>query len=75
MDDENFIPMNYQDWRHCITVKCGIPLTQTYVEERLRSFENKNSESTKRFIKLYGEEYTDQVIAWFNLAKHELQNR
>ena len=75
MAQGNYIPLNYDDWKHCITEKCGIPLTKVFVEERLASFENSNSEHTKRFIRIYGEKYTAQIISWFNLAKHELENK
>ena len=26
---------SYQDWKHCITELCGIPLTQAFIEQRL----------------------------------------
>lgn len=75
MDQENYIPLNYEDWKHCITEKCGIPLTKAFIEERLNSFQDVNSNYTKKFIRIYGESYTGQIIAWFNLAKHELENK
>lgn len=28
------IPRNYEQWRHCITVECGIALTPTFLSER-----------------------------------------
>lgn len=30
----SFVPKTYGDWKHCITVKCDIPLTPDYVAER-----------------------------------------
>ena len=74
MAEENNIPFNYDDWKHCITVKCGIPLTKKLIEERLASLSNKKSGYTRKFIQVYGEEYTNQVISWFSLAKHEFKN-
>ena len=31
----NYIPQTYDEWEHCITVKCGIPLTPAYVAGRI----------------------------------------
>jgi len=49
-------------------------LTKKFIDERLASLNNEKSEDTKRFIKLYGAEYTHQIISWFALAKHEITN-
>lgn len=73
-NEESYYPRNYQDWKQCITVKCGIPLTLEFIDDRLISLNDKKSEYTRRFIKLYGEEYTNQIISWFALAKHEITN-
>ena len=35
MDTDKSIPTNYAEWRECITVHCGIPLTPDYITERL----------------------------------------
>ncbi|MDD0930201.1 hypothetical protein [Xylella fastidiosa] len=34
------IPNTYEAWRHCIEHRCNIPLTQTYIEERLAALSN-----------------------------------
>ena len=75
MANEDFIPMNYNEWKYCITVKCRIPLTKKFVEERLKVFTNDNHEYTHRFKELYGEEYTTQVVSWLNSAKNEFRNK
>ncbi len=75
MAKDDLFPLNYEDWKHCITVKCGIPLTKKYIEERIVTLNNVKSEETKKFVKLYGEDYTRQVISWFVLAKDEFANR
>jgi hypothetical protein len=75
MTKEDYIPLNYEDWKHCITDKCGIPLTKEFIEERLVSFNDVNNDYTKKFIQVYGENYTRQIISWFVLAKHEFENK
>lgn len=61
----DIIPHNFQDWKHCITVKCGIELTPDFVIQRLANMENKESAANRDFIKLYGEEHFNQVREWF----------
>ena len=75
MAKEDLFPSNYEDWKYCITVKCGIPLTKTFIEERLSIFSDQKHEETNRFIRLYGEDYTRQIISWFALAKNESENK
>ena len=50
-----FLPQNYQEWQHCITVDCGINLTPDYVNQRLLALNDKKDYHTKKFVKLYGE--------------------
>ena len=52
--DELF-PRHYDSWKRCITVKCGIPLTRQYVEDRIKTLSDQNSAERKKFIDLYGE--------------------
>ncbi len=75
MSDSNldYIPRNYEDWKFCITKKCGIPLTKDYIEKRLAAFRDLNSDHTKKFIEIYGEQYTNQIISWFVLAQDEFK--
>ncbi|MEM1111903.1 MAG: hypothetical protein AAGI11_08340 [Pseudomonadota bacterium] len=65
-------PQSYDEWKHCITVECNIPLTTGYVEERLAVWRNEASEETKRFRRLYGDDYWRNVIAWFEQAEAEI---
>lgn len=30
----NIITSTYEEWHHCITETCGIPLTKSYFEQR-----------------------------------------
>ena len=75
MAKENIIPLNYEEWKYCITEKCGIPLTKDFIEERIASLKDNTNEDTRRFIKLYGDRYTSQIVEWYVLARHELENK
>lgn len=65
-------PENYEQWKHCITVECRIPLTPSFVSQRLASWRNDSSEETLRFRRLYGDGYWQLVISWFEQAEREL---
>ena len=66
------MPSTYEEWKHCITVECGLALTPQYVEKRIAALTSNNDEHTKQFVKKYGPEYTQQVIAWFKEAQSRL---
>ena len=40
------IPHTYDQWRHCITVECGLALTPVSIAERLAVWRNAQSEET-----------------------------
>ena len=56
----------YEAWRHCIEVKCGIPLTQKFVHSRIEELNDVTNKHTAEFVKLYGEEYKNKIVEWFN---------
>jgi hypothetical protein len=56
---------SYEEWRHCIEVKCGIPLTQTFVLKRIEELNDLDNKDTQEFIKLYGKPYKNQIVEWF----------
>jgi len=62
----------YEDWKHCITVSCGIPLTLDYVEKRIDELKDPNDFGTQKFKKTWGDEHREQIISWFEKAKAEL---
>ena len=66
-------PENYADWKECITVYCGIPLTLAYVEQRLSALRDPSDYSTRRFIEIHGEAYLARIIGWFEQAERELR--
>lgn len=64
----DLIPRRYEDWRHCITQICGIPLTEPYIRERIRALNNNRDHMTTGFVQLYGEAQRQQTLAWFERA-------
>lgn len=66
------IPRTYEEWRVCITEKCGIPLTLAFIDERLRALRDPRDAMTARFRALYGERHVAQTIAWFERARAEI---
>ncbi len=63
------IPTNYNEWHHCITVECGLTLTPEYISERITALQSDKDEHTRQFVRLYGEPYRQQVLAWFEHAQ------
>lgn len=66
------IPCSYDEWKHCITVLCRIPLTTAFVEARLASLADPRDYGTQRFVETWGEAHLKQVKAWFLDARAEL---
>lgn len=62
----------YDDWKHCITVECGIPLTAAYVDERIAALKNPNDHHTRKFRSEWGDAHLAKVIGWFEAAKREV---
>ena len=67
------IPQTYEQWRHCITVDYGIPLTRKFVEDRLLALQAPAKEEARRFAQIYGEAHLQQVRAWFGQSCRALQ--
>lgn len=61
----------YDEWRHALTVHCGIPLTRAYAEERVAALKDPNDRITGEFTKFYGETYLRQIVTWFERAARE----
>ena len=64
-------PTTYDQWRHCITVECGIPLKPDYIEQRLQVLRNRDAQETARFGSLYGDDYLAVVLNCFERASRE----
>lgn len=68
----NIIPTTYEEWHHCITETCGIPLTKPYIEQRIKALDDFNDHMTKSFVRLYGEPQRKATLAWFERARQEI---
>jgi len=62
----------YEDWKHCITVLCGIPLTSEYIEKRLLELENSSDYGTRKSKETWGNAHHERVISWFRRAETEM---
>ncbi len=63
---------SYEDWKHCITVLCGIPLTASFVEQRLTDLRDPADHKTQKFVATWGEQHHLRVIEWFEQAQREV---
>ena len=67
------VPTTCEDWKYCITETCGIPLTASYVADRIAALSNSNDFHTQKFIERWGPEHLARTIEWFNQAARELE--
>ena len=67
------LPRTYDEWKYCITVKCGIALTQDYINERLRALSTLNDHATAKFVEMWGSEHYQKTVSWFELAASEFE--
>jgi len=65
------IPQSYEQWRHCITVECGLALTAEFIRERLAVWCDEGAFETSRFRELYGDSHWQAVVGWFERAGRE----
>ncbi len=63
---------SYEDWKHCITVLCGIPLTEPYIEQRLAELRDPSNGTTQKFVTMWGEDHRLRVVGWFEQAQQEM---
>ena len=66
---------SYEDWKHCITVLCGIPLTKSYIEQRLTALRDPANNTTQKFVPMWGEQHRLRVIGWFEQARQEVDGK
>jgi len=69
---KEIFPSNYASWRYCIEVKCNLQLTPKFIDTRIAVLSNPKNEESKRFAKLYGTSYRNQVLTWFQRAADEV---
>jgi hypothetical protein len=65
-------PSDYESWRYCIEVKCGVGFTPEFLQERIAVLGDPRHEESQRFASLYGEAYLKQVLTWFERAAGEM---
>ncbi|QJD95458.1 hypothetical protein HH214_06000 [Mucilaginibacter robiniae] len=63
-----YLPQNYQEWYRCITVDCKIEPSAEFFKQRIQALLNESDSYTQDFISLYGIEYHQQVVQWFEQA-------
>lgn len=63
---------SYEDWKHCITMLCGIPLTGPYIEQRLAALRDPANNTTQKFVAMWGEQHRLRVIGWLEQAQQEM---
>ena len=68
-------PQNFQEWKYCITVECGITLNASFINQRLSVWRNENHEETRRFRQRYGDNHWHSVIGWFAEAERQLADQ
>lgn len=69
---DDVIPLSYEQWRHCIEVRCQIRLTSAFIRERLAELQEEKHEKTREFARLYGADHLERTIAWFRRAADEM---
>lgn len=72
MVDSSLIPLTYAQWRECITIKCRVRLTRAYLEDRIASLADPETNENRGFRRLYGEAHFEAVRRWFQKALDEL---
>lgn len=65
----SIIPKTYEEWTHCITVECGLELTQHFISQRISALKDDRDYYTQQLVKLYGQEHRQQVLGWFSQAQ------
>ncbi|MEM9670635.1 MAG: hypothetical protein AAF950_17095 [Pseudomonadota bacterium] len=68
----NPMPQTFEEWEHCITVKCGISLTAEFVLGRINALEDRTDIRTRKFIDYWGENHHLQTLEWFRQAASRL---
>lgn len=68
------LPKTYKEWKYCITIKCGIELTEDYIRERLDTLSNLNDYGTGKFVKMWGVAQHHKTVNWFQQAAQEIES-
>jgi hypothetical protein len=73
--DTPLIPETYEQWRHCIIELCKQPLTLVYIDVRIKALNDSHDDSTRKFVKLYGEQQRLKTLQWFEQEKNMLNQK
>jgi hypothetical protein len=65
------VPRTYEEWKHCITELCRIPLTPAFIEARIDALVDPKDYGTQRFVQTWGIAHLERVRAWFERAQRE----
>lgn len=65
-------PQNFNEWKYCITVECGITLSASFIAQRLSVWKDENHEETRRFRQRFVDNYWRSVVGWFTQAEVEV---
>ncbi len=63
--EKSDLPTTYDEWFHCITVKCRVRLTPEFARERIAALGNVESPEAVRFAKIYGQTHRERVVEWY----------
>ncbi|MEZ5846085.1 MAG: hypothetical protein R3C70_04970 [Geminicoccaceae bacterium] len=69
------IPRTYEEWEHCITVRCGLAPTADYAASRIEALQNERDFHTQKFIEIWGESHRVQILQWFREAAARVSER
>ncbi len=58
------IPVTYHEWRQCITQRCGVELSASFITGRLRVMSDPEAPASRLFARCYGMEHYRRVITW-----------
>jgi len=64
----NDIPSTYEEWVHCITVRCKVALTPEFARQRIATLGDPRSAEAVKFVQLYGEPHRARVVEWYRRA-------
>ena len=68
-------PQNFNEWKYCITVECGITLSASFISQRLLVWRDESHEETRRFRQRFGDNYWHSVIGWFTQAEEKFAEK
>lgn len=67
------LKQSYQEWKQCIFEDAQKPVTKEFIAQRLAVLKNVQHPEHKKFVTTYGQEYTQQIISYFERALDEAE--